>query len=83
MNSPALRGQTQATGDTRLGRLLREFPDNQDAVSELYLAVLCREPSAKERQVCLGYIDQVGNRPAAFEDLLWSLLNSTEFLCRR
>lgn len=83
MNFPALRQRAQASGDGPLARLLREFPGDGDAVSELFLAVLCREPSAKEQQFCLDYINDVGNRAEAFEDLFWSLLNSTEFLSRR
>lgn len=83
MNSPALLELTRSSGETRLARLLRQFPDDHDAVNELYLAVLCREPSSKEQQICLDYIREVGNRAEAFEDLLRSLLNSTEFLSRR
>lgn len=83
MNSPALLELTKASGETRLARLLRQFPDNHDAVKELYLAVLCRELSSKEQQICLDYIRGVGKRAEAFEDLFRCLLNSTEFLCRR
>jgi len=83
MNSSALREQTQATGDTRLARLLRELPDDDDAIFELYFTVLCRGPSPKEQQLCLDYIGEVNNRAEAFEDLLRNLLNSTEFLSRR
>ncbi len=38
------------------------------------------EPTLKEVQTCGRYIDKVGNRKEAFEDILWSLINSTEFI---
>ncbi len=83
MNSPVLLRRMQASGNTRLARLLRDCPDDRDAVNELYLTVLCRQASAKEEQVCLDYLREVDSRAEGFEDLFWSLLNSTEFVCRR
>jgi hypothetical protein len=83
MNSPALRDFFEVAGSKRLARLLQEFPDDRDAIAELYLVALCRRPTADEERVCLEYVQQVGNRPEAFEDLLWGLLNSTEFVSRR
>jgi hypothetical protein len=32
---------------------------------------------------CHDYVRTVGNRAEAFEDLLWALLNSTEFQTKR
>jgi hypothetical protein len=70
-------------GNTRLARLLSDFDDDRDVVRELYLLVLSREPSDLEIRICLEYRDQVADRAEAFEDLMWSLLNSSEFLSRR
>lgn len=83
LNAPVLQALTQARGNTRLASLLRRFPADEEALDELYFAVLCREPSPRERQIGLEYIAQVGNRAEAFEDLFRSLLNSTEFVTRR
>ena len=83
MNAPQINAQISATGLTRLAALLRKFPDNDDAASELYLMVLSREPSEKERKIVADYVAEVGNRNEAFEDLMWSLLNSSEFLSKR
>ena len=30
-----------------------------------------------------GYLAEVGNRTEAFEDIVWNLINSTEFISRR
>lgn len=83
MNSPQINGQIRANFGTRLAQLVRKYRDDQDAVSELYLMVLSREPSVKEMAICREYIDEVGNRNEAYEDLMWSLVNSSEFISRR
>ena len=57
--------------------------NNDDAIAEVYLLVLSREPSTTELGICRDYITEVGNRGEAFEDLMWSLINSSEFLSRR
>ncbi|SFI17501.1 DUF1549 domain-containing protein [Planctomicrobium piriforme] len=83
MNSPQLDSQLRAAGQTRLARLLREQTDNQDALDELYLLVYSRLPTAKETEINLAYVKETGDRAEAFEDVLWALMNSTEFLSKR
>ncbi|MFQ5733923.1 MAG: DUF1549 domain-containing protein [Planctomycetaceae bacterium] len=83
MNSAALNNLIRGTGRTRLAQILRENSNNNDALTELYLMVLARDPSKKERKICKDYIAKVGNRTEAFEDVLWGLLNSSEFLTKR
>ena len=83
MNSTQIHSLIQAGGQSRLNQLLTKFPDDQEAISELYLLVLSREPSGRELAICRKYIAKVNNRNEAFEDLLWSLLNSSEFLSKR
>jgi hypothetical protein len=83
MNSRVFRAKMSAKGDTRLARILSDHKDNQDALRELYLLVLSREPSSDEVAICSEYIADVRSRPEAFEDLMWSLVNSSEFISRR
>lgn len=83
MNSPLLASQINARGFTKLTGLLRKFPENEDAINELYVLVLARESSDRELKIATEYIAEVGNREEAFEDLMWSLLNSSEFLSKR
>lgn len=83
MNSPNFDKAIQATNKkTLLGRLLAESDDDEMIVTDLYLRCLAREPEDAEVQTCLDYIAEVNDRPEAFEDILWALINSTEFLYR-
>jgi hypothetical protein len=83
MNSPVLSNALRATGTSRLGRILRAYPADKDALAEVYLMALSREPNEREQQINRDYIQSVGNREEAYEDILWSLLNSTEFQSKR
>jgi hypothetical protein len=45
--------------------------------------VLAREPATEEMATCQRYLRKVDNRKEALEDVLWSLVNSTEFLLKK
>jgi hypothetical protein len=83
MNSRLVENLIDSARDTRLRQLLREFDNDEDALEEIYLLILSRQPTDDEREICLAHIEQVSDRNAAFEDIFWSLLNSTEFLTKR
>jgi hypothetical protein len=83
MNNPLLADRIKARNSNALGKLLKQYPHNSDAITSLYLLTLARKPTDREREKCLKYIAKVGNREEAFEDLLWALLNSTEFQTKR
>ena len=83
MNSPLLQSLTRGTGQTRLARILTDFPQDKDALTELYLLVLSRQPSEKELKICQKFLSEALNRREGYEDLMWSLLNSSEFLTKR
>jgi hypothetical protein len=51
-----------------------------EVVDELYLRTVSRLPAERDRQEAAALIDGAMNRQAAVEDLLWTLLNSKEFL---
>ncbi len=83
MNFPPLANALRADGNTRLGQILSNNKNDQDAIAELYLSFLSRDPSKKELSIATEYLAKVGNRREAFEDLAWSLLNSSEFISKR
>jgi hypothetical protein len=83
MNNPQINQKIQARGTNLLARILTAYPDNGDALRMLYLRTLARRPTDRELARCQDYIRTVGNRAEAFEDLLWTLVNSTEFQTKR
>jgi uncharacterized protein DUF1549/uncharacterized protein DUF1553 len=84
MNSPQLaRAMNGRREDTSLGKLLASTKDDEAVTVELYLRSLAREPKPAEIKTCLEHVKQTGNRSEAFEDVLWALVNSTEFLHRK
>jgi hypothetical protein len=82
MNSPQVAGVLKANRGVLAG-LLNEIDDNEELFVELYLRTLSRQPTPDELARGLAYLDEVGNRKAAVEDLAWALLNSAEFRHRR
>ena len=83
MNNPQIQQKIRAQGTNLLGRILSAYPQDEDAVNILYLRTFARKPSDGEREKALNYVKKVGSRSEAFEDLLWVLLNSTEFQTKR
>ncbi len=83
MNGPLVNTRIAARPGTVLGQILASSPDERSALNALYLRVLSRQPTAKEVEICNRYLAAVGNPREAFEDIYWSLINSTEFVTRR
>ena len=83
MNSPLIDNRTQAKPGTVLGEILNTAPNERAALGALYLRVLSRQPTTHEVEVCGRYLASVTDRREAFEDIYWSLINTTEFLTRR
>lgn len=82
MNAPEINRAINARRGL-LGQLLEREPKDEAVVAELYLRTLAREPNAAEVKKCLEFVSSIENREAAFEDLQWALINSTEFLFRK
>jgi len=51
--------------------------------AEEHLRALARKPTDRELKKCKDHIARAGNRAEAFEDILWALINSTEFQTKR
>ncbi len=81
MNAPMIN-QSISSSPT-LARLLDQEHADEAVTVELYLRALAREPKTAEMKTCLAYVQAAASRQEAFEDILWSLINSTEFLYRK
>ncbi|MDC0175661.1 DUF1549 and DUF1553 domain-containing protein [Planctomycetaceae bacterium] len=80
MNNPVLQKKLN-TG--RLTKRLLMIKQPRPLLAQLYLAVLARRPTDGEFARGLKHLRDVTNRTEAVEDLLWVLVNSTEFLTKR
>ena len=80
MNNPTLQSKLNAS---KLKKRLVTVKQPRAVLTQLYLAVLSRRPTDKEFARGLKHLRQVPNRAEAIEDLLWVLVNSTEFLTKR
>jgi hypothetical protein len=83
MNNPTLNAKIQAKGVNVLARILSSYPQDDEALRMLYMKTLARKPTDSEREKCTTFIAKTGKREEAFEDILWALLNSTEFQTKR
>jgi Protein of unknown function (DUF1549)/Protein of unknown function (DUF1553) len=83
MNSPPVQQRIKATGTNLLGRILSSHSEDGPALDMVYLRTLARKPTDREKTKCLDHIKKASSRGDAFEDVLWALLNSTEFQTRR
>ncbi|MFP6751744.1 MAG: hypothetical protein VB855_08715, partial [Pirellulaceae bacterium] len=61
-------------------RRIREGWTNQQIVEEVYLAAYSRFPSDEEMAFVITFIEQQEEREVALEDLVWSVINSKEFV---
>jgi hypothetical protein len=66
----------------RIGKRLDSGTTDPALLEEVYLAALGREPAAAEGTAVLGHIGRASNRRKAWEDVVWAVLNSKEFLLR-
>ena len=74
---------TATKGQTFLAEALKKDMSDDDIVTALYERTLSRKPRDEEMAVCRRYIQKVGNRNEALEDIFWSVVNSTEFVTKR
>ena len=83
MNSALVHAYTSAQGKTLLADLLANGQSDEQIVAALYERVLARKATADESATCQRFIRKVGDRKEALEDVLWTLVNSTEFLIKK
>ena len=69
-----------ANGQGIIAQFLKDQKSHDEIVDELYLGALSRYPTAEERSKTKYFIDAVENKSEAYQDLLWTLLNSREFM---
>jgi hypothetical protein len=79
MNGDLLNKKLSAK-EGRVAHLAAAGKPTADIVRELYLASLSRAPRSSELTTALGLIHKAPKRQEGIEDLLWTLMNSREFI---
>ena len=64
----------------RVAKVVTEAGSHEDAVRQIYLASLCRMPTEAELSASFEFLDQSVAPNECYEDLLWALINSKQFL---
>lgn len=64
----------------RLGRLMESGQSDAGILSELYSCALSRSPSPATAKRFLAHVAGSSDRRQAWEDILWTMLNSQEFV---
>ena len=89
LNSKSLQDRL-AADDGRAARLAAETGrSHEERIGSLYLMALSRYPDAGELRLAMAYLEEKGGEPAtgggdpvrmAYEDIIWALINTKEFL---
>lgn len=70
-----------SNGQGRAAKLAQDMTQTpEQKVRALYMWVFSRPPVADETAVALAHINRVENKQQAYEDILWALVNTKEFL---
>ena len=63
-----------------VAKLLAEKREPTEVISQLYLAALCRQPTPAEVDNGVQYLSQSPSPDEFYQDLLWALMNTKQFL---
>jgi hypothetical protein len=77
MCDPSLLGALPAG---RVQALCESKLSDAEVIDELFLGTLSRFPEDEERRIAAAHLAAADDRRAACEDLLWSLINTQEFV---
>lgn len=80
LNSEEVQGKLSSDSGRAARMAARPPQEDAASVTELYQAALGRKPNDDELKTVLAYLAQRSERRAAMEDIVWSLINSKEFL---
>jgi hypothetical protein len=78
-NHPAVQ-QKIASPKGRIAEIIKDISDEGKRIDELYLWTLSRMPNDEERQTCVKHVKESSSPQRGLEDVLWSLLNTREFI---
>jgi Protein of unknown function (DUF1553)/Protein of unknown function (DUF1549) len=75
MNSPMMNN------GAKLAKIMESSQAPAEIIEKLYLNTVSRRPTAKEMDRLQAYLQKSETPRKAYADILWALLNSSEFTC--
>ncbi|HEY1190702.1 MAG TPA: DUF1553 domain-containing protein [Gemmata sp.] len=81
INGPTVNEKVR-NANNRLGKLLAAKKSNDEILTDLYYAALGRAPFEDEKKIALEHVTKREDKRKAWEDLVWALVNTREFLFR-
>jgi hypothetical protein len=69
-----------ASSQGRIAKRLAQNATHEELVQEIYVATLCRLPSAEELATSRDFLSESESPAECYQDLLWALVNSKQFL---
>lgn len=81
INGPTVNEKVK-NADNRVGKLLVGKKSETEILNELYIVGLARLPDAEESKVALAHVAKGVDKRKAWEDVMWAILNTREFLFR-
>ena len=82
INGPTIANAIAAP-EGRLALLLKANPSDANLAEDVFLAVVSRMPTTRERRNALAHFKEAANRTEGAQDLMWALINSPAFLFNR
>ncbi|MEX0677848.1 MAG: DUF1549 domain-containing protein [Pirellulales bacterium] len=80
LNSSEVQGKLSDGGGRAALLAAQKERSREDKIREVYLRVYSRAPETDEMAVALGHLSKSKDEKLAFEDILWALVNTKEFL---
>jgi hypothetical protein len=81
INGPTVNEKIRQPNN-RLGQWLAAKLSDEAIMEQLYLAAYCRLPTNEERSKIREHLSKNPDRRKAWEDVLWAIINTREFLFR-
>lgn len=78
-----LMNSQMTNNNSSIGRVIKEMKAPEEVIEQLYLAVLSRKPAVAEKEKMLAHVQKQSDPKTGYADLLWAMLNSSEFALNR
>lgn len=72
--------KSKITPGQRLAQIVADKRPHDQKIRELFLVAVSREPNARELELLTAHLKRQADVRAGYEDVLWVLINSEEFL---